>query len=397
MWKETEIGNLPNDWSVSELGEICTIITDGSHFSPKVEHSRFYMASVKDMRYNHFEFKDCKTISEKDFNSLVQGNCSPNKGDILISKDGANCLDLIFVYTQPEKIVLLSSIAIARLKEGFDPYFYMYYLLSPIAQYLMKNSFVSGTAIPRVVLKDFRKVSVPSMTYSEQCAISFVLKSLDDKIDLLRRQNKTLDQLAETLFRQWFVEEAEESWELRTIDDEFDFTMGQSPLGSSLNENQNGMIFYQGRTDFEFRFPTPRIYTTTPTRLAKKFDTLVSVRAPVGDMNMAIEDCCLGRGVASFRYKHDNSFYTYTYYKMRSLMGQIRQFEDSGTVFGSIGKDDFKKLENIIPPKKLILEFQNKVKSMDDKIFSNTNQIHTLTRLRDTLLPKLMSGEIRVN
>ena len=77
-------------------------------------------------------------------------------------------------------------------------------------------------------------------------------------------------------------------------------------------------------------------------------------------------------------------------------MGQIKQFEDSGTVFGSIGKDDFKKLENIIPPKKLITEFQHKAKPMDDKIFLNTNQILTLTHLRDMLLPKLMSGEVRV-
>ena len=121
-WKETEIGYLPNDWDVLKLDEICTLITDGSHFSPKEIPSQYFMASVKDMRYNYFDFEDCKTISEKDFQLLIQGNCSPIRGDILISKDGANCLDLIFVYNQPEKIVLLSSIAIARLKEKHDPY-----------------------------------------------------------------------------------------------------------------------------------------------------------------------------------------------------------------------------------------------------------------------------------
>jgi type I restriction enzyme S subunit len=78
---------------------------------------------------------------------------------------------------------------------------------------------------------------------------------------------------------------------------------------------------------------------------------------------------------------------------MRSLMDDIKQFEDSGTVFGSIGKDDFKKIESIIPPSGLIEKFQERVKDIDDKIFSNTVQIRTLTQLRDTLLPKLMSGE----
>jgi type I restriction enzyme S subunit len=100
--------------------------------------------------------------------------------------------------------------------------------------------------------------------------------------------------------------------------------MGQSPPGSSYNEDGTGLVFFQGRTDFGFRFPEPRVYTTEPKRLAKRFDTLVSVRAPVGDMNMALQDCCLGRGVAAFRYKYNPSFTTYTYYKLRSLMAQMK-------------------------------------------------------------------------
>ena len=184
---------------------------------------------------------------------------------------------------------------------------------------------------------------------------------------------------------------------LGTRIDEFDFTMGQSPPGETLNEDKSGTVFFQGRSDFSFRFPTPRVYTTTPVRFAKPLDTLISVRAPVGDMNMAYEECCLGRGVAAFRYKHNKSYYSYTYYKLRSLMDQIKQFEDNGSVFGSIGKDDFKKLENIIPPKKVIDKFQSVSKPIDDKIILNTTQIRTLTQLRDTLLPKLMNGEVRVN
>lgn len=271
---------------------------------------------------------------------------------------------------------------------------FIFYLLSNNVEYLISQG--SGTTFGELSKATLKQLSFKIPSLKEQTAIAEVLSSIDDKIHLLHRQNKTLEQLAETLFRQWFVEEAEGSWEVGTLEDEFDFTMGQSPLGTDLNEVGNGIIFYQGRTDFGFRFPTPRIYTTAPTRIAKQLDTLVSVRAPVGDMNMAFEECCLGRGVAAFRYKKNNSFYTYTYYKLRSLMEQIKLFEDNGSVFGSIGKDDFKKLENIIPPKELIEAFQEKGKPIDDKIFSNTNQIKTLTNLRDTLLPKLMSGEVRV-
>ncbi|MFH0991239.1 MAG: restriction endonuclease subunit S [bacterium] len=247
-------------------------------------------------------------------------------------------------------------------------------------------------------------IDIPSIEM--QASIAETLISLHEKIDLLQRQNKTLEALAETLFRQWFVparrneseggEEAEEGWDRGTIEDEFGFTMGQSPSGSALNEAKNGMVFFQGRTDFGVRFPEPRVYTTEPTRLAKKFDTLVSVRAPVGDMNIAIEDCCIGRGVAAFRYKTENTFSTYTYYKLRSLMARIKQFEDNGTVFGSIGKEDFNKLENVIAPKELVKKFQQEASPLDKKIYQNTIQIRTLTQLRDTLLPKLMNGEVRV-
>lgn len=255
----------------------------------------------------------------------------------------------------------------------------------------------TGSTFPNIAgdaLRDF-EIEVPPLC--EQIHISSILSSLDDKIDLLQRQNKTLEQLAETIFRQWFVEEADESWEVITVDEEFEFVMGQSPHGSTLNEDKNGMIFYQGRSDFGFRFPKARVYTTEPNRIAKKFDTLVSVRAPVGDMNMSIEECCLGRGVAAFRYKRNNSFYSYTYYKMRSLMGQIKQFEDNGSVFGSIGKEDFMKLENMIPSDEIITKFQIEVKPIDNKIYLNTIQIKRLTLLRDTLLPKLMSGEVSIN
>jgi type I restriction enzyme S subunit len=291
---------------------------------------------------------------------------------------------------------------IDKLK-GIPDYFY-YLFRSPQGKGTV-STIVEQTAAAGIRGSDLKKLQFIFPPLPEQKAIAGILSSLDDKIDLLHKQNKTLEALAETLFRQWFMErrpelvegEANESWEVGTIEEEFDFIMGQSPLGTSLNENKEGMIFYQGRTDFDFRFPKPRVYTTTTTRLAKKFDTLISVRAPVGDMNMAIEECCLGRGVAAFRYKHNNAFYSYTYYKMRSIMEQIKQFEDSGTVFGSIGKDDFKKLENIIPPQKMIEDFQNRAKPLDDKIFSNINQIRALTKLRDTLLPKLMSGEVRVD
>jgi type I restriction enzyme S subunit len=229
----------------------------------------------------------------------------------------------------------------------------------------------------------------------EQKLIADALSSLDDKIDLLHRQNKTLEAMAETLFRQWFVEGAGD-WEVGRLGNEFDFTMGQSPPGSSFNEEGIGMPMFQGNADFGFRFPEKRVYTTEPTRFAKPMDTLISVRAPVGAQNMANEECCIGRGVAAFRYKHNNDFYTYTYFKLRSLMHEITKFNDEGTVFGSISKSDFEEISSPVPPVSMVNKFEVEAKPINDKVISNCEQIKTLEKLRDGLLPKLVSGEVRV-
>ena len=254
----------------------------------------------------------------------------------------------------------------------------------------------SGSAQSQITIQDLSNVSIEVPSIFQQKEILSILSSLDDKIDLLNRENATLEAMAETLFRQWFIEEAKEDWKEGKLGDEFVFTMGQSPNGDSFNEDGIGVPMYQGNADFGFRFPTKRVFTTQPTRFAELNDTLISVRAPVGAQNMATERCCIGRGVAAFRYKNNPSYYSYTYYKLKSLLEEIKQFNDNGTVFGSISKSDFENLDIVIPDNDTIKMFQNQVKVIDDKIINNNNEIQTLIQTRDGLLPKLMSNEIAI-
>lgn len=254
-----------------------------------------------------------------------------------------------------------------------------------------------GSVQDNINLGTFNDIKFMFPSLAEQKAIASVLSSLDDKIDLLHRQNKTLESMAETLFRQWFAEEAQDDWVHGTLKDEFAFTMGQSPKGSSFNEEQIGTPMFQGNADFGFRFPKERVYTTEPTRFAQKLDTLISVRAPVGAQNMARSKCCIGRGVAAFRHINNPDWYTYTYFKLRCLMDEIKKFNDEGTVFGSISKSDFEKIEVIIPPASIIHNYEIMVKPLNDRVITNCFQIEKLEKLRDTLLPKLMSGEVRVS
>jgi type I restriction enzyme S subunit len=381
-WKECKIG---------ELGRVITGTTPASKYPEQFGNEMPFVTPSDYKNYNKWIAFAERSLSEKGIEKLRSRILPANS--ILVTCIGS---DMGKVAINKVPVISNQQINSIIVNENIDANF-LYYKLVESYDTLRKYG-EAGTAVPIVNKGDFENIAIEIPTdKNEQIAIAEILSSLDDKIDLLHRQNKTLEQLAETLFRKWFVEGAEESWEVGVLDDEFEFVMGQSPAGSTLNEEKQGMIFFQGRSDFGFRFPEPRVYTTEPTRIAKPLDTLVSVRAPVGDMNMALEECCLGRGVAAFRYKANKNFYSYTYYKMRSLMEPIKQFEDNGSVFGSIGKEDFKKLENVLPPRELIEKFQEIAKPIDDKLISNATQIRTLTQLRDALLPKLMSGEIRID
>jgi type I restriction enzyme S subunit len=183
-------------------------------------------------------------------------------------------------------------------------------------------------------------------------------------------------------------------WELSSIGQHFCLTMGQSPPGSTYNEVGEGLPFYQGRSDFGFRFPTRRVYCTSPTRFAEPNDTLVSVRAPVGDVNMASERCVIGRGVAAMR--HNSGSRSFTYYSVHHLREYFDRFEAEGTVFGSINKNDFQGLPFIAPTADIASNFERFAGPLDDRIQTCARQSTALAALRDTLLPKLLSGELRV-
>jgi type I restriction enzyme S subunit len=258
------------------------------------------------------------------------------------------------------------------------------------------------------------KIVLPSK--KEQKKIAAVLMCLDAKIENLRRQNETLERMAQTLFKHWFIDfefpnekgepyrssggamqpselgEIPAGWRVGKLGDEFNILMGQSPAGSSYNEDGEGSIFFQGRTDFGFRFPQVRLFTTEPKRIAHKFDVLVSVRAPVGDINVAFEKCCIGRGLSAV----SSHYKSYCLYKLKSFKKVFEVFESEGTVFGSLNKQSFNEIESVIPTVENLESFESIVSSIDKKVFTNSKQIQTLTQTRDTLLPKLMSGKLRV-
>ena len=303
-----------------------------------------------------------------------------------------------------------------------EPYYPIVRLISVIADesiikndflyYLLKNTRIKGDGsvqeqftVP--MAKDIH-LKIPT-SIENQDQITGILSSLDAKIETNNKLNEKLEEMAQAIFKSWFVDfepfkdkpfhETElgmipEGWEVGSLSDIATITMGQSPRGTSYNENGEGIIFYQGRTEFGFRFPSIRLYTTAPSRFAEVGSTLMSVRAPVGDINMALLRCCIGRGVASIKSNCDCD--SYIYYLMKSLKKRFDIYNGEGTVFGSVGRDTLRGLLITIPPSSVISDFEMNISKIDSRIKTNELESQRLASLRDTLFPRLMSGELIV-
>ncbi len=269
------------------------------------------------------------------------------------------------------------------------------------------------------------EVAVP--TVSEQRAVAHVLGTLDDKIELNQRMNETLEAIARALFKSWFVDfdpvrakmegrdtglppdladlfpdrlvdsetgEIPEGWEVKPRRDCVKLAMGQSPPGSTYNHHGDGLPFFQGRSEFGFRYPEKQRFCSAPTRVANPEDTLLSVWAPVGDINVIWNRCCVGRGVAALRHKSGSS--SFTYHSAWALQRELREYEHTGTVFGAINKEQLQALKVTEPARRIAEAFDAMSVSLDARIRLVVAESQTLAALRDTLLPKLISGEIRV-
>ena len=310
-------------------------------------------------------------------------------------------------------------------------FYYLLRYLKPNFVGIARNKQTTG--LGHVTKRDLESIYVAIPPLPEQRAIAHVLGTLDDKIELNRRMNETLEGMARALFKSWFVDfepvrakmegrwrrgeslpglpadmydlfpnrlvpselgEIPEGWEVRKLGECYNLTMGQSPSGKTYNDDGEGMPFFQGRTDFGFRYPENRRYCSAPTRIARPDDTLVSVRAPVGAINMAWEQCCIGRGVAALR--HNSGSTSFTYYSVWALQDEIQQYEHTGTVFGAITKSQFVALPVIEPGSATIRAFDSSARPLNERIKSNIAESSALAAQRDVLLPGLVSGEAGV-
>lgn len=286
------------------------------------------------------------------------------------------------------------SISVSLKEEICNPHFFTYYFAKDNLRYLD-----SGSAQSQITIDALKKVILKLPPLQQQKKIVAVLSSLDEKIETNRKINTRLEELAQALFKSWFIDfepfggQMPKDWKTGILSDIANIVMGQSPKGECINSNQHGMIFYQGKTEFGDRFPSVKNFTTNITRVAPVNSVLLSVRAPVGDVNITLNECCIGRGIASIDYKYGSNSFLFLLLKNKTDYFDI--FDKGGTVFGCINKKSLEEMPIFLPTTSTIASFNEILHPIDVELERRNNESARLAALRDTLLPKLMSRELK--
>ena len=366
------------------------------------------LITAKIIKDGFVQSSNLEYISEEIYDSWMRRGI-PKQWDILITTEAP--LGEIAQLRTTEKIALAQRVILLRGNpQVIHQQYYFQALKSPFVQAGLQMR-ATGTTVAGIKQSELRQVEIPLPPLPTQRKIAAILSAYDDLIENNTRRIKILEDMAATIYRQWFVEfrfpghenvpmvESEldlipQGWEVKQLGDICHVLMGQSPKSEFYNETGEGLPFHQGVTDFGNRFPTDRVYCTVENRIAKAGDILFSVRAPVGRINLANKKIVIGRGLSAIRSKSGNQVYMF-----QQLQDEFQEEDTmgSGTIFNAITKGDLLKIQLLKSTESIIAEFEEIVEPIFSQLANLTLKNTNLRQTRDLLLPKLISGELDVS
>ncbi|GAX89431.1 restriction endonuclease subunit S [Effusibacillus lacus] len=391
-----------SEWREVKLGDVCESVSITHSF----EKSELIFLNTSDVYDGSILHNNYSPVADMP----GQAKKSIKRGDILYSEIRPKNKRYAMVNFDASDYVVSTKFMVIRSKDLIDNKFlYLYLTSNEVLDTLQQVAEARSGTFPQITFSQVAELNVNLPPLPEQKAISATLSALDDMIELNNQINKILEEMAQAIFKSWFVDfepfkdgEFEESelglipkgWRVGTLGDICHINMGQSPSSDTYNSVGVGMVFYQGVKDFGFKYPEESMYCSKPNKIAKPGDVLLSVRAPVGQINVAYKECCIGRGVSALRLKHHKN--NILYYWLKTI---TKQFHDAsnGSIFDAINKSGIERVKVVVPSDVDIIDiFNDFIKLIDEELFNNFQSTRVLKSLRDTLLPKLMSGEIRV-
>lgn len=391
--------------STAPISDFTIGIYDGPHATPKPSDDGPIFLGIKNVTVEgRLDLGNIRHVSEAEFPRWIR-RVKPQKDDIVFSYEAT-----LHRYARiPEDFegCLGRSMALVRpdLKK-VDPRFLHYYFLSPLWRSKMDAITISGATVDRIPLTKFPHICVSLPVFNEQVAIANILSAYDDLIENNRRRIALLEEAARLLYREWFVhfrfpghehvkivEGIPRGWKRRVLVELAEVVMGQSPKSQFYNNSGDGLPFHQGVSDYGFRFVSHRTYSSFVTKIAEAGDILVSVRAPVGRINITRDRIVLGRGLAAIRSRTGHG--SFLLYAMKNHF-YAEDIIGTGAIYAATNKKELEGQVFLDPPAVLLQEFEDKVGAIDLQIACLTSQNDNLVCARNLLLPRLMNGEIAV-
>lgn len=393
------------NWSVTTLEEICKKVQSGG--TPRTSNSEYYNGEIPWVKTKEVNF--CKIYdTEIKITELGLKNSSAKlipENSILIAMYGngdtaGRCAI--------NKIPLATNQACCNFtfdEEKANPYFMYYKISSHYRDFVHLKSGGAQLNLNGKRLKEFQ-VEIPPLTVQQN--IASILSAYDDLMENNVKRIKLLEEAAQHLYKEWFINfrfpgsekkpidkksNLPEGWEKKPLKETCNLTMGQSPKSEFYNEKKDGLPFHQGVTGYRDRFVKHSTYCTKETRIAEAGDILCSVRAPVGRLNISPDKIIIGRGLSAIKNK--SNFQSFQYYQLKSHFFQ-EDMIGGGAIFNSVTKKVLESQELLVPNKTIIENFEKIVSPMDKQIKSLVLQNDSLKEARDLLLPRLMNRTIEV-
>jgi type I restriction enzyme S subunit len=389
-----------DEWKTMTIGEICQAIYDGPHATPHKTETGPIFLGISNLRDGRIDLSGVEHLSEKDFIKWTR-RVTPQADDIVFSYETR--LGEAALVPDGLKFCLGRRMALMRLdKNKVDPRFLLYAYLAPEFQQTIKSRTVFGSTVDRIPLIEFSSFPITIPPLPTQHAIASVLASLDDKIELNRRMNATLEALAAALFKHWFVDNPEaEGWE-------------EGKLGDVISVNEKSVTRNYPYETIEYidissvsrgHLDSTTLYSLNDSpsrakRLVSHGDTIWSTVRPNRRsylyINKPKSNLVVSTGFAILTPKKIPPSYLYILVTTDQFVDYLT-FNADGSAYPAVLPQRFGEAEIILPPQELLDAFERIVGPMLELIASNEEQSRTLAALRDTLLPKLMRGEVRVS
>ena len=385
-------------WQEVMLKDVVSVLGDGLHGTPEYDdNGEYYFINGNNLSYGKIVIKESTMRASKEEFERYKKNL--NDRTILVSINGT--IGNVALYNN-EKCILGKSACYFNALEEVDKKFIFYVTTGHHFQNYI-SEFANGTTIKNVPLKAIREYSFLIPELPEQKAIAAVLSSLDDKIDLLHRQSQTLEAMAATLFRQWFVEEVQEDWEVGVISDLISVLSGFPFKSTSfIDSGKYRLITIKAVQDGYLELSGADMLDEIPPRMPdychlQNGDILLSLTGNVGRCCFVDnDDLLLNQRVAKLQPKQVRDWaFTYVLFRQSSMKRMLEELA-KGTAQANLSPIETSRMEFVIPSKAMLEKYNACATPILKKVLSNIAQIKSLEKLRDNLLPKLMSGKVRV-